>query len=133
MKASMYSSKIILQLSLSNDSHFFGSQRALSLTYGLQQICFPEQGNLYHLGDFWKVSLQIQTIFGSEHHSNLLDVKFKVFKKPPTSPKTDKRRGQFQTVHAIEESAGLCSRKPWSKKTKQLVPCADTYNVQGHG
>ena len=61
-----------------------------------------------------------QYIFGqfswSKNDSNYLDVKRNVFKKDDNKElrlvqKSYKKRGKFQTVYAIEESAGQCSRK----------------------
>ena len=64
-----------------------------------------------------------------------LDVKFKVSKK---EDKKDLQlvqnlpmRGRFQAVHAIEESAVLCSRE--LSQTRKLVSSADTNKIQRHG
>ena len=38
-------------------------------------------------------------------------------------PKSYKKRGRFQQVHELEESAGHCSRKLW--KGRKLVASAD--------
>ena len=51
--------------------------------------------------------------------------------KIPMGTKPYNRRRRFQPAHAIEESAGHCSRKLcW---TGELLSNADTNNVERHG
>ena len=122
------SCKIIHWLSFSKKQiSVFGYQCIISTkkTYGLRHDCFQGIANLYRLCWLWKMSGQIWTILSVQECFQLLRCKTQSFQERRqqrfwTSTKSYNGRVRLQPIHAIEESAGHCSRKLW--RVQNLFP-----------
>ena len=116
IKATVFCSKNVYIFSIVGNSSFLEATIVLSHSPKVYNATAPlDKLTCTNYKDFVKCQDRVGRFSWSKNDSNHLVVKLKLFKRDENKDflKSRNGRGRFQPVHAIDESAGHCSRKLW--------------------